>query len=98
MNLRVGQHIGLYNMFVHFNAFVNEPSLIVLPPPTCNARTVAIVLHDYCARYAPSPTPLLYAIHHTRLVIAILCIGQTTSRVECAYESSSSIDADVFLG
>jgi len=27
------------------------------PPPTWNARTVAIILHDYCARYAPLPPP-----------------------------------------
>jgi len=26
-----------------------------IAPPTCKAHTVAIVLHDYCARYAPSP-------------------------------------------
>jgi len=38
--------------------------------------TVAIVLYDYCARYAPLPTPLVYAIHHTISVMAILCKGQ----------------------
>jgi len=46
-------------------------------PPACIARTVAIVLHDYCAMYdAPPPNPLLYAIDHTILVMAISCKGQ----------------------
>jgi len=39
-------------------------------------HTVAIVLHDYCASYAPPPTPLVYDIHHTILVMVILCEGQ----------------------
>ena len=47
-----------------------------IAPPTCTAHTVAIVLHDYCARYAPPSTLPLYALHHTILVIAILCQGQ----------------------
>jgi len=72
MNCRV----GLYKIFVHFNAFVNEPIIIFIAPPTCKAYTVAIVLRDYCARYAPPPTLLSYAIHHTILVMAILCKGQ----------------------
>jgi len=68
---------GLYKRFVHFNAFVNELIIMwLLPPPICNARTVAIVLHDYCARYIPLPSPLLYAIHHTISAMAILCKGQ----------------------
>jgi len=68
--------VRLYKIFVHCNPFVNEPILIVLPLPTCNAHTVAIVLHYYCARYASPPTPREYAIHHTILVMAILCKGQ----------------------
>ena len=70
----VMSYLGLYTIFVHFNAVVNEPS--ILYPPTCNAHTVAIVVQDYCARYAPPPTLILYAIHHTILVMAILCKGQ----------------------
>ena len=71
-----GGGVELYTIFVDFNAFVNEPIIILLPPPICNAHTVAIVLHDYCGRYAPPPTLLLYAIHHTISVMAILCKGQ----------------------
>jgi len=60
-----------------FNAFVNEPTIISLSPPARKAHTVAIVLRDYCARYTPPPTLRVYAIHHTILVIAISCEGQT---------------------
>ena len=34
-----------------------EPIIIVFAPPTVMPHTVAIVLHDYCARYAPFPDP-----------------------------------------
>ena len=33
-------------------------------------------MHDYCARYAPPPTLCVYAIHHTILVMAVLCKGR----------------------
>jgi len=44
--------------------------------PSCKAYPIAILLHDHCAIYAVPSTPLLYAIHHTILVMAILCKGQ----------------------
>jgi len=37
-----------------------------------------MALQDYCARYAPTPTLLLYAIDDTILVMAILYKGQLT--------------------
>ena len=43
------------------------------PPPACIAHTIAILLHDCCAMYDPPPTLLLYAIHHTILVMAVSC-------------------------
>jgi len=49
------------------------------PPPLTWANpspTVAIVLHDYCARHAPPPSLLVCAIHRTILVLAILCEAQ----------------------
>jgi len=49
-------------------------------PPTRKAYPIAILLHARCAIYAPPPTPLLYAIHHTILVITISCIGQVGKR------------------
>jgi len=45
-------------------------------PPSCKAYPIAILLHDYRAIYAPPPTPLLYAIYHTILMMAISCKGQ----------------------
>jgi len=78
--------VGLYKIFVHFNAFVNEPIIILLPPSTCNAHTVAIVLHDCCARYAPPPTPLLYAAHYTILAMEILCKGQVAENERSAFK------------
>jgi len=56
-------NIGFYKIFVHFNAFVNEPIIMHCPLLIWNAHIVAIALHDYCARYAPAPTHLLYPIH-----------------------------------
>ena len=49
------------------------------PSLTCKAYPIAILLHAHCAIYAPQPTPLLYAIHHTILVMAISCKGQIAS-------------------
>jgi len=45
-------------------------------PPTCNAYPIAILLQAYCAIYAPPPTLLVYAIHHTILVMEMSCKGQ----------------------
>jgi len=69
--------VSLYKILFHFKALLWE-SIIVLPPPhpTCKAYPAAILLHDHCAIYAPPPTPPLYAIHHTILVMAISCKGQ----------------------
>jgi len=45
-------------------------------------HTIAILLRDYCAIYDLSPAPLLGAIHHTILAMAISCKGQCdTARV-----------------
>ena len=60
--------IGLYKIRVYFKAFVHERIIPFLPLPICSAHTIARLLHDYCAIYDPSLTPLLYAIHHTKLV------------------------------
>ena len=46
------------------------------PTPLCEAYPIAILLHDHWAIYALLPTPLLYAVNHTILVMAISCKGQ----------------------
>jgi len=72
--------VGLYKIFVHFKAFVHESVILVSPPPTCNAHTIAVLLHDLCAIYDRPSTPLLNAIHHSILATAISCKGQLPGR------------------
>ena len=54
----------------------DESNILMFPPPTCIGQTVELLLHDYWAVYGPLPTSLLYATHHTILVITISCKGQ----------------------
>jgi len=35
--------VGLYKRFVYFEAVVHESILLLLPPPTCIAHTIAIL-------------------------------------------------------
>ena len=56
------RRISLYKILFHFTALVWESIILLLPPPTCNAYRVAILLHDYCAIYAPPTDPLVYAV------------------------------------
>ena len=58
---------------------MHESILLSLPPPTCIALTIAMLLHVHCALYDAPPTPLVYAIHHTILGMAISCKGQPTA-------------------
>jgi len=54
-------------------ALLNHP---FIPPPTCIAHPGAILLHNYWTVCDfPSDHPL-YGIHHTILVLTILCRGQ----------------------
>jgi len=50
------------------------------PPPTRISHTIALLSHDYCAMYDPPPTPRVYAMHYTILVMAISCKGQVCGR------------------
>jgi len=62
----------VYKLLFHFEAFIVYESIILLsPPPTCIARTIAILLHVHCAIYDAPPKPFVYAIHHTILAMAI---------------------------
>jgi len=53
----------------------------IAPPRTCITRTIAILLHVYCARHNAPPTPPLYAIHYTILIMAISCKGQAVTAI-----------------
>jgi len=76
--------LGFYKIFVYIKAFMHERIIPFLPLSFCIAHTMAILLHGCCAIYDPLPTTLLYAIHHTQLVLAISCKGQTCSRPSVA--------------
>ena len=64
---------------------VNHP---FIAPLTCKDYPIAILLHDFCAIYARPPTPLCYATHHTILVMAISCKGQSGGLVYLLLVSS----------
>jgi len=68
-------YISLYKILFHVKALLWERIILSLPPPTCKAYPIAILLNDYCAIYNPPTTPLVYAIPHTILAIAISCKG-----------------------
>jgi len=71
--------LSLYKILLYLEALVHESTILLLPPSTCIAGTIAILLHDYCAIYDAPRDPPVYAIHHTMLVMAISCKGQSTS-------------------
>jgi len=63
---------GLYKIFVYFESFVHESIVLSFFRPGGIAHTVTIILlHDDWAIYDPRSTCLLYAMHHTILVITI---------------------------
>jgi len=80
--MQYAAHTGLYEILFYVEAFVHESVALLLPPPTCIARSTAILLHMSCAIYDAPPTPRLYALHNTILVMAISCKGQRTHRKE----------------
>jgi len=78
----VKANLGLYKILFLFAVSMWESIMLLLPPPTCIARTIAIPLHVYCARYDAPPTPPWYAIHYTILVRAISCKFQDRTQQE----------------
>jgi len=69
----IGVPVGLHKIFVHFEAFMHEPTTPSLPPPACIAHLGAILLHDYWTVYdSPSDLPFvcytLYNIGNTNIV------------------------------
>jgi len=69
---------------------MHERILLFLPLPVCIATTIAILLHDYCAIHDHLPTPLSYAMNHTKLILAISCKGQAMS-YSCAPSASANL-------
>jgi len=54
---RVEVEFGLYKILFCFDACVHESIILLSLPPTCTARTIAILLHVYCAIYDAPPDP-----------------------------------------
>jgi len=52
-------YLSLYKILLHVKTLLWESIILLLPPPPCKAYPIAILLHDYCAIYAP-PTDLSY--------------------------------------
>ena len=76
----VCMYVCIYVMiFLHLETCLHESILVSLPlrhllfPHYCN--TIARLLRSV----RPPPDPLLYGIHNTTLVVAILCRGQPGS-------------------
>jgi len=62
-----------------FLALVNHP--FIAPSIYIAHAIAAIPLHDECAICEPPPDPLVYAVHHTILAMAISCKVQGTNRL-----------------
>ena len=65
--------LGLYTIFVNFEAVVHESTILSFAPPTCIAHPGAILLHDYWTVYNfPSDPPFicytLYTIGYNNIV------------------------------
>jgi len=59
------------------SSIVHESVVLSFFRPAWIVHIVAILMHDYRAVYDPPSTSLVYAMHHTILVITISCKGQT---------------------
>jgi len=70
--------VSLYKILFYFKALLWESIILLVPPSTCKAYPIAVLLHDHCATYASPTDPSLYAIHRTILVMAISCKGQVS--------------------
>jgi len=56
--------LGLYEILFYLEAFVHDSIIRLLPPSTCIARTIGVLLQDHCAIYAP-PTAPPFVCHTT---------------------------------
>ena len=55
------RQLGLYKIFVYFEAVLHESTILSFPPPTCISHPGAIQPHDYWTIYdSPSNLPFVY--------------------------------------
>jgi len=65
--------VSFYKILFYFEAFVYESIILSLPPPTCIARTIAMLSHVYRAIHDAPPNPIhLY-------VVFVCCMPGTIS-------------------
>jgi len=67
---------SLHKILLHFEPCVHEFNRPFILPARLHCPHVAILLHGYWEIDDPPPDPVVYAIHHTLLVMAISCKGQ----------------------
>ena len=67
----------------------------MLPPPTCKAYPIALLLHYH---WATPLTPPFYAIHLTILVMAISCKVKVYSKEGCEGKRASEREVERGLG
>jgi len=85
--------VSIYKIWFPFKALLWESIILILPPPPPTKPTL---LHYYCttiAQYTPPPPPTIpfHAIHHTILVMAISCKGQSTGATPGAAVNSGPL-------
>jgi len=68
--------LSLYKILFYFKALLWESIILVLPPPTCKAYLIELLLQTIEQYTRPIEPTAFYAIHHTILVMAISCKGQ----------------------
>ena len=61
-----GKGFSFYKILFHFKAVLFESTILLRPPPTCNAYPIAIRVHGHCAVYAPptDPPTLCHTTYH----------------------------------
>ena len=74
------KYVSLYKILFRFKALLWVSIILVSPYPTCKVDPIAVLLHDHRAIYALLPTPRLYAVNYTIVVMAISCTGQAATR------------------
>jgi len=61
----IAGQLSLYKILFHFAPFMWETILLFLPPPTCIARAIAILLHVCCSiRRPPGPPCVCYTLYN----------------------------------
>jgi len=88
-------YLGLHQIFIYFEAVVQEATIRSFPPPTCISRHPgAILLHDYWTVYNPPRAPDLSCVCVTPYNIGNNCLCVSCmGRAPCVGRSLCVSDA-----